>query len=138
GWDYFVSDPSSALDTYCNICNPFNYATDIMTNTALRTAHIQDSKNLYADIKSGNLPAVSIVKPGWPSDGHPASSKLDVFEGFTQNIVQALQNSNLWASTAVLSPGTKAAATMTPVIFSRLISSAMAHVFHCWSFHRIR
>ena len=101
GWDYFVSDPSSPLDTYCNICNPFNYATDIMTNATLRTQHIQDSKALYVDIKNGNLPAVSIVKPGWPSDGHPASSKLDVFEGFVQNILTALQPSPLFASTAV-------------------------------------
>ena len=42
------------------------------------------------------------MKPGWPSDGHPASSKLDIFEGFTKNIITALQaNADLWASTAV-------------------------------------
>jgi phospholipase C len=42
------------------------------------------------------------VKPGWPSDGHPASSKLQIFEGFTKNIITALQaNPSLWADTAV-------------------------------------
>ncbi len=104
GWNAYVTDPTfkNPLDTYCNICNPFAYATDIMTNTALRTQHIQDSQNIYQDIKSGDLPAVSIVKPGWPSDGHPASSKLEIFEGFTKNIITAVQqNPELWASTAI-------------------------------------
>ena len=104
GWNVYLSDPTLAnpLDTYCNICNPFHYATDIMTNATLRTEHIQDSQNIYEDIKAGELPAVSIVKPGWPSDGHPASSKLEVFEGFTKNIVKAVQaNPEMWATTAI-------------------------------------
>jgi phospholipase C len=104
GWNIYLSDPTFAnpLDTYCNICNPFQYATDIMTNATLRTEHIQDAQNIYEDIKASDLPSVSIVKPGWPSDGHPASSKLQIFEGFTKNIITALQaNPTLWASTAV-------------------------------------
>ncbi len=104
GWNIYLSDPlqTNPLDTYCTICNPFQYATDIMTNATLRTEHIQDAQNIYEDIAASDLPAVSIVKPGWPSDGHPASSKLQIFEGFTKNIVTALQaNPTLWASTAV-------------------------------------
>ena len=49
-----------------------------MTNATLRTEHIQDSQNIYEDIKADDLPAVSIVKPGWPSDGPPS-----VFEART-------------------------------------------------------
>jgi phospholipase C len=104
GWNIFVTDPtlSNPLDTYCNICNPFNYATDIMTNPTQRQEHIQDSENLYKDITANTLPSVSIVKPGWPSDGHPASSKLEIFEGFVKNIVTAVQaNPEVWASTAI-------------------------------------
>ncbi len=103
GWNVFLSDPtfSNPLNTYCNICNPFNYATDIMTNATLRTEHIQDSQNFYEDVKAGELPSVSIIKPGWPSDGHPASSKLELFEGFVKNIVNAVQASPEWASTAI-------------------------------------
>ena len=104
GWNIFLSDPtfSNPLNTYCNICNPFNYATDIMTNATLRTEHIQDSQNIYEDIAANDLPSVSIVKPGWPSDGHPASSKLEIFEGFVKNIVNAVQaQPEVWASTAI-------------------------------------
>jgi phospholipase C len=104
GWDLYSSDPTGAnpYDRYCNICNPFQYATDIMTVPAQREAHIQDTTQLYEDLIDGNLPAVSIVKPSGFTDGHPASSKLDLFEGFSKKIIDALQaNPALWASTAV-------------------------------------
>ena len=48
------------------------------------------------------LPAVSYVKPSGLVDGHPASSKLDLFEGFTKKIVDAVKaNPALWADTAI-------------------------------------
>jgi phospholipase C len=109
-WNNYVSDPyqlnynaiGALTDEYCNICNPFQYDTSIMANAAIRAAHIQDTANLYADIASGNLPAVSFVKPSGLVDGHPNSSKLNLFEGFTQKIVDAVKaNPALWADTAI-------------------------------------
>jgi phospholipase C len=110
-WDNYVPDPyqlnygaiGAKTDEYCNICNPFQYDTSIMANEKIRTAHIQDTANLYADIANGTLPAVSFVKPSGLVDGHPSSSKLDLFEGFTMKIVQAVQaNPDLWKDTAIL------------------------------------
>jgi phospholipase C len=73
-----------------------------MTNGTLREEHIQDLSNFYEDVRASELPAVSIIKPSGWVDGHPASSKLDLFEGFAKNIVTAVQaNPELWASTAV-------------------------------------
>jgi phospholipase C len=96
-------DFGAASDEYCNICNPFQYDTSIMANAAVRTEHIQDSVNLYADIANNTLPAVSFVKPSGFVDGHPASSKLDLFEGFTKKIVDAVKaNPTLWANTAII------------------------------------
>jgi phospholipase C len=109
-WNNYVPDPyqlnfsaiGKATDEYCNICNPFQYDTSIMSNAAIRTAHIQDTANLYSDIKNGTLPAVSIVKPSGLVDGHPASSKLNLFEGFTKKIVNEVKaNSALWKDTAI-------------------------------------
>jgi len=101
------TNPLGALitnaDEYCNICNPFQYDTSIMANEAVRTAHIQDTSNLYADIADGKLPAVSFVKPSGFVDGHPSSSKLNLFEGFTEKIVNAVKaNPTLWKDTAIL------------------------------------
>jgi phospholipase C len=109
-WNNYVPDPYqlnfSAIgkdtDEYCTICNPFQYDTSIMGNAAVRTAHIQDTANLYSDIKAGKLPAVSIVKPSGLVDGHPSSSKLDLFEGFTKKIIDEVKkNPSLWKDTAI-------------------------------------
>jgi phospholipase C len=74
-----------------------------MKNDKVRTAHLQDTTDLYQDIQNGNLPAVSFVKPSGWVDGHPGSSKLNLFEGFVKKIVdQVKSNPTLWASTAIL------------------------------------
>jgi phospholipase C len=105
-WKTYLANPDgnyvTADNTYCNICNPFQYATSIMTNASGR-AHNQDTTDLYAGIQRGTLPAVSFVKPdGW-LDGHPASSKLNLFEGFVKKIVDGVKaNPKLWASTAIV------------------------------------
>jgi phospholipase C len=95
--------PITNADEYCNICNPFQYDTSIMANNSVRINHIQDTSNLYADIADGNLPSVSFVKPSGFVDGHPSSSKLNLFEGFVKKIVDAVQaNPTLWADTAII------------------------------------
>ena len=99
--NYGTVGPNS--DQYCNICNGFHYQTQIMANDAVRTAHIKDTTDLYADIASGDLPAVSFVKPSGWVDGHPASSKWNLYEGFVKKIVDAVQsNKKLWESTAII------------------------------------
>jgi phospholipase C len=89
-------------NTYCNICNFFQYSTSIMTNDKVRSAALKDTLDLYADLESGNLPAVSFVKPDGYLDGHPASSKVNLLEGFVKKIVDMTKaNPTLWASTAI-------------------------------------
>jgi phospholipase C len=96
-----VTIAKGQADEYCNICNPFQYDTSIMANPAIRNAHIQDTENLYSDISNGTLPAVSIVKPSGFVDGHPSSSKLDLFEGFTKKIVDQVEASPYAKDTAI-------------------------------------
>lgn len=89
-------------DEYCNICNPCLYDTSIMSNPAQVKAHMKDTADLYSDIGAGALPAVSFVKPSGYVDGHPSSSKLDLFEGFTKKIVDMVMNSPYWDNTAIV------------------------------------
>jgi len=109
-WNQYLSDKYQLRygtvgpysDQYCNICNAFQYQKQIMTNPSVRKAHIVDTKQLYYDISRGYLPAVSFVKPSGWVDGHPASSKWDLYEGFVKKIVDAVQaNPALWATTAI-------------------------------------
>jgi len=55
---------------YCQICNPFEYQTQVMADPAVRTQHIKDTVDLYADIANGTLPAVSYTHPDGALDGH--------------------------------------------------------------------
>jgi phospholipase C len=105
GWNLYVTDPteSNTYDRYCNICNPFQYQTQFMGTLATREKYMADTTQLYEDIDTNNLPPVSVVKPSGFNDGHPASSKLDLFEGFVKKIVnQVKANPSLWNDTAIL------------------------------------
>jgi phospholipase C len=103
-WNLYKNDPyfQNPLDAYCNICNFFSYSTSIMADPAVRNAHLKDTSDLYEDLRRGTLPAVSYVKPSGFVDGHPSSSKLDLFEGFVKKIVDGVRaNPELWKSTAI-------------------------------------
>jgi phospholipase C len=108
-WNNYVNDPyqlnwaaaGPTADEYCNICNPFQYDTSIMSKPAQVKAHIADSIQLYADIGGNTLPAVSIVKPSGYVDGHPSSSKLNLFEGFVKKIVDQVEASPYAKDTAI-------------------------------------
>jgi len=76
---------------YCDICNAFSYASSIMGDATQRQAHIKDAIDFFAALEKGQLPAVAYVKPDSLVDGHPASSKLDLFEAMVENIVDRLK-----------------------------------------------
>ncbi len=87
---------------YCAGCNPFQYSKSIMANPAARQAHLKDTTDLIASIRNNTLPAVSFGKPDGLLDGHPASSKTDLFESYVSHILEALDaNPALRAETAV-------------------------------------
>jgi phospholipase C len=98
-----LADPVHALGiSYCQICNPFQYATSIMANATVRTAHIKDTVDLIAAIQDDTLPSVAIGKPDGLLDGHPQSSKIDLFEAYVQHLLDALEaNPKLKAETVV-------------------------------------
>jgi phospholipase C len=97
------TDPAHALGVaYCQICNPFQYATSIMGNPTVRAAHIKDTADLITAIQNNELPAVAFGKPDGLLDGHPQSSKVDLFEAYVTDVLGALEaNPKLKAETAV-------------------------------------
>ena len=132
-WNRYLQDKyyQNPLDAYCNICNFFQYST-VDHDQRSRSAPLicRTPPTCTTTSQSGNLPAVSFVKPSGFVDGHPASSKLDLFEGFVKKIVDMVQaNPALWQTPPSSSPSTKAAATTTPATCSRWTSSATARAF---------
>jgi acid phosphatase len=105
-WKFYGGAYNRALagvGGYCQICNPFEYQTQVMADPAARAAHIQDTLDMYADIVSGKLPSVSFAHPDGTTDGHPQSSKLGMFEAYVKSILNKLHaNPALEASTLVI------------------------------------
>lgn len=88
---------------YCQICNPFQYQTQVMADPVMRTQRIKDTVDMFSDIANGTLPAVSFAHPDGAMDGHPSSSKLGLFEAYVRNILDKLDaNPALKASTVVM------------------------------------
>jgi phospholipase C len=95
-FDNGSTDPFDVLigtggDWYCDICNPFQYAASIMGDAAQRQEHIKDVIHFFDDLEHGHLPAVAYVKPDSFVDGHPASSKLTLFEAMIDKILDKLK-----------------------------------------------
>lgn len=85
--------------SYCNICNPFEYEANY---PALIKDHMRDVTDLFGDLVKGTLPAVAYVKPDGLLDGHPASSKWTLYEAFVKNVIMIAQsNQEQWAHTAI-------------------------------------
>ncbi len=100
GWDRGRErgDPGA----YCNICDPFLYSTQIMSNPALRANNV-GLRDFYAAIRHDALPDVAIVKPDDLVDGHPGSSKVILLEGFIRKIVDMVRSRPaLWKDTAIM------------------------------------
>jgi phospholipase C len=103
-WAYFAGAYNAAVNlangsanpldavgqAYCDVCNFASYASSIMGDPIQRAAHIKDATEFFAAVSSGTLPAVSFVKPDGLIDGHPATSKLDLFEAMLQKILDTL------------------------------------------------
>jgi phospholipase C len=110
-WNAYVNSPTTYQPgaEYCNICNPFLYQTTIMTgtdpNTGLpnRIQHLKDRNDFDAAVKTGQIPAVSYIKPSGLNDGHPESSKMSIFEDFVKKIVTEVEaNPRLARDTAIM------------------------------------
>jgi phospholipase C len=100
-WKFFGADFKPQYYS-CAICNPFQYMKSVMGDPAQRAAQLGDSEDLITGIQTNTLPAVSFGKPDGYMDGHPQSSKVDLFETYVQNILAELQkNPRLLADTVV-------------------------------------
>ena len=89
---YFAKTaPFADTNTYADGRNPY------------ATAHLQDEVQLYADVASNTLPAVSFVKFLGPDNEHPGYASLLQGQLHVSNLVAQVQaNPALWAHTAII------------------------------------
>ncbi len=113
-WKYYSADRgddpttfATAVDgvplpfhSYCGICDPLTGYSNIETTT--QAHNLQSYGAFLSDVQSGNLPAVSFVRPFEALAGHPADSTTDQYELFIQDLINKVKgNPELWATTAI-------------------------------------
>src|SRR5205807_1337385 len=81
---------------------PFNYFADMADDAAGAHNHIKDQADLLAALSNGTLPSVAFFKPDGPEDQHPGEGGLILGDGQTDRMIQAIQNSPYWKSTAII------------------------------------
>jgi phospholipase C len=64
--------------------------------------HQYDTSDFVAAVQAGNLPSVSFLKAPAVQDGHPSNSDPLDEQTFVVNIINLLQQSSEWSSTAVI------------------------------------
>jgi phospholipase C len=103
GWDLYTQFPNDyRLHQYDSIANFLQYTPAIMTSAPRRAEHIADLGRFYADLRGGALPAIAFIKPSGLNDGHPVSSKVDIFEAFVRRIIGEIRRRPaIWADTAI-------------------------------------
>lgn len=103
-WKYYEGgyNGGNATDSWCSICNPFQFIKGVVTNPALHK-NFADVSDFYKDLSSGDLPAVSWIRPYENYAGHPSDSTLNSYEDFVASIANAvISNRKLFDNTAIL------------------------------------
>jgi phospholipase C len=80
------------------IWNPLPYFTDVHQDDQL--GNIQSLSNFYADVRKGDLPAVSWVTPNGRVSEHPPGL-ITTGETYVTGLINAIMQSPDWSSTAI-------------------------------------
>jgi phospholipase C len=99
GWDDAVSGSPPALFQFHH--QPFAYYANYAPGTPGRS-HLRDESEFLAAARSGQLPAVSFVKPVGDENEHPGYTDLAQGEQHTADLIEAVRQSPDWNRTAIV------------------------------------
>ena len=99
GWNDAVAGHPDPLFQYHH--QPFAYFANYAPGAAGRS-HLRDESEFLAAARSGNLPAVSFVKPVGAENEHPGYADLARGEQHTAELIEAVRSSHDWKKTAIV------------------------------------
>ena len=99
GWNDAVAGHPDPLFQYHH--QPFAYFANYAPGTSGRS-HLRDESEFLAAARSGNLPAVSFVKPVGAENEHPGYADLSRGEQHTADLIEAVRSSHDWKKTAIV------------------------------------
>jgi phospholipase C len=100
GWDNAILGHPDPLFQFHH--QPFAFYANYADDTPGRATHLKDESDYYTDILSGQLPAVTFIKPLGPNNEHPGYATLLNGQTHVADLVAAIQNSKYWNDTAII------------------------------------
>jgi acid phosphatase len=100
GWDDALAGHPDPLFQFHH--QPFAFFENYRDGTAAKAEHLRDEKEFFAAAASGNLPAVSFVKPLGPQNEHPGYADVIEGENHVEDLINAVRNGPDWKSTAIV------------------------------------
>jgi phospholipase C len=100
GWDDAVAghaDPGFYFQT-----QPFAYFANVGAGTQGRADHLRDEKDFLTALKSDGFPNVSFIKPLSADCQHPGEADIARGDSHTATLINAVQDSQYWDSSAVI------------------------------------
>jgi phospholipase C len=86
---------------YNNIGDPHNASARVIGNAGLK-ANLKGLTSFFADVSAGQLPEVAFVVPKNLDSGHPGYSVTAKYEAFLADLIDRVQASPQWSSTAIV------------------------------------
>jgi phospholipase C len=102
GWDNAINSNPDPLFQFHH--QPFAYYQNYASETVAGNPHphLQDENNFFADLKAGDLPTVSFVKPLGPNNEHPGYADLLQGQQHVADLVHAVQHSSAWKNSIIV------------------------------------
>ncbi len=100
GWNDAVAGRPDALFQFHH--QPFNYFAPYAEGTATRVEHLKDIEDLFAALRTGNVPAVAFVKPIGAHNEHPGYADLLRGQQYVATLVKAVQDSAVWKNSVII------------------------------------
>ncbi|OIR17896.1 phospholipase C 2 precursor [mine drainage metagenome] len=100
GWNDAINGHADKEFQYHH--QPFGYFKNFAEDTQGRLQHLKDESDFIADIKNGNLPAVSFYKPLGTLNEHPGYTDILSGEKHIAEIISHIENSKLWKDSLII------------------------------------
>jgi phospholipase C len=100
GWDDAVAGRKTEGDFQYHH-QPFAFYANYAPDTQARTDHLKDKSQLFSDLQ-GVFPQVAFFKPVGEKNQHPGYSTISAGDAEVKEVVDAIRNSPIWSSTAII------------------------------------
>jgi phospholipase C len=100
GWNDALAGHPGALFQFHH--QPFVFFANYADGTAAKAEHLKDEQDFVAALHTGQLPAVSFVKPYGLDNEHPGYTDIITGENHVEQLIDAVRSSPYWKHTAII------------------------------------